>query len=107
MAGDGDAVHGYIATLDHLWSLALRDAQTETFAEAFYLIGLCFLTATGMVPLMCKVAAPPKRRRFSLRMGKQVCGGLSPPTFGSVSIFSVLPVDYGDGDVWRNDHRIV
>ena len=41
-----------------LWSLTLREAQTQTFADAFFVIALCFVVATAMVPLMRKVAAP-------------------------------------------------
>ena len=52
----GDAVHGHAAALKLLWSLALREAQTQTYADAFFVIMLCFVIATAMVPLMRKVA---------------------------------------------------
>ncbi len=57
-AAAGDAVHGHAAALKLLWSLAMREAQTQTFADAFFVIMLCFVIATLMVPLMRKVAAP-------------------------------------------------
>ena len=62
-ARGGDAVHGHAAALRQLWSLTLREAQTQTFADAFFVIMLCFALATVMVPLMRKVAmqAAPSR----------------------------------------------
>jgi MFS transporter, DHA2 family, multidrug resistance protein len=55
----GDAAHGHAAALRQLWSLAWREAQTQTYADAFLLIAICFAVATAMVPLLRKVA-PPK-----------------------------------------------
>jgi hypothetical protein len=58
----GDAVHGHAAALKQLWSLTWREAQTQTFADAFLVIAACFVVATLRVPLMRKVvqpAAPP------------------------------------------------
>jgi MFS transporter, DHA2 family, multidrug resistance protein len=55
----GDAPHAHVAALEQLWSLTWREAQTETYADAFLAIGLCFVIATLMVPLMRKVM-PPK-----------------------------------------------
>jgi MFS transporter, DHA2 family, multidrug resistance protein len=52
----GDAVHGHAAALQVLWSLTLREAQTQTFADAFLVVAVCFAVATPMVPLMRKVA---------------------------------------------------
>ncbi|WP_109127075.1 DHA2 family efflux MFS transporter permease subunit [Dyella sp. C11] len=46
-------------SLHQLWLLAYREAQTLSYADAFLAIGLCFVVATAMVPLMRKVA-PPK-----------------------------------------------
>jgi DHA2 family multidrug resistance protein len=54
----GDAVHGHAAALKRLWSLAWREAQTQTYADAFLAIGVCFVVATLMVALMRKVAPP-------------------------------------------------
>jgi MFS transporter, DHA2 family, multidrug resistance protein len=54
----GDAVHGHTAALKLLWSLAMREAQTQTYADAFFVIMPCFAIATVMAPLMRKVAAP-------------------------------------------------
>jgi MFS transporter, DHA2 family, multidrug resistance protein len=56
VAHGGDAAHGYAAALKELASLALREAQTQSFADAFLAIALCFVLATMMVPLMRKVA---------------------------------------------------
>ena len=47
------------AALQQLGALALREAQTQTYADAFLAIGVCFVIATVMVPLMRKVAPPP------------------------------------------------
>jgi DHA2 family multidrug resistance protein len=57
-ARGGDALHGHAAALKTLWSLTLREAQTQTYADAFFVIALCFVVATAMVPLMRKVSAP-------------------------------------------------
>jgi DHA2 family multidrug resistance protein len=54
----GDAVHGHAAALKRLWSLTWREVQTQTYADAFLAIGVCFVVATLMVPLMRKVAPP-------------------------------------------------
>jgi DHA2 family multidrug resistance protein len=54
----GDAIHGHLAALKMLFSLTLREAQTQTFADTFLVIFACFIIATAMVPLMRKVAAP-------------------------------------------------
>jgi MFS transporter, DHA2 family, multidrug resistance protein len=54
----GDAVHGHVSALKQLWSLTWREAQTQTFADAFLVIAVCFLVATLMVPLMRKVVPP-------------------------------------------------
>jgi DHA2 family multidrug resistance protein len=55
----GDLVHGQAAALRQLWALTYREALTQTFADAFLVILICFVVATAMVPLMRKVA-PPK-----------------------------------------------
>jgi MFS transporter, DHA2 family, multidrug resistance protein len=54
----GDVVHAHASALKQLWSLTWREAQTQTFADAFLVIAACFLVATLMVPLMRKVAPP-------------------------------------------------
>jgi len=54
----GDAVHGQAAALKRLWSLAWREAQTRTYADAFLAMTACFVVATAMVRLMRKVAQP-------------------------------------------------
>ena len=46
------------AALRQLWSLTMREAQTLTFSDTFFVIMLCFAAATLMVPLMRKVAPP-------------------------------------------------
>jgi DHA2 family multidrug resistance protein len=54
----GDASRGEAAAMHRLWSLAWREAQVQTYADAFLIIAGCFVLATAMVPLMRKVAAP-------------------------------------------------
>jgi MFS transporter, DHA2 family, multidrug resistance protein len=44
--------------LKELWGLAFREAQTQTYADAFLAILVCFVIATAMAPLLRKVAAP-------------------------------------------------
>lgn len=44
--------------LRNLARLTLREAQTQAVADAFFVIMLCLLVATVMVPLMRKVEAP-------------------------------------------------
>lgn len=46
------------AALHQLWLLTYREAQTQTYADAFLAIMVCFIVATAMVPLMRKVAPP-------------------------------------------------
>ncbi|MEJ0070416.1 MAG: DHA2 family efflux MFS transporter permease subunit [Pseudomonadota bacterium] len=55
-AATGDAAHGHAAALRQLWSLTWREAQVQTYADAFLIITLCFVIAAAMVPLMRKVA---------------------------------------------------
>ncbi len=55
----GDAAHGHAAALQQLWALTWREAQTQTYADAFLAMAACFVLATAMVPLMRKVT-PPK-----------------------------------------------
>ncbi len=59
LALGGDALHGEAAAMRRLWSLAWREAQVDTYSDAFLTIALCFVVATAMVPLMRKVVAPP------------------------------------------------
>src|SRR5260221_1778648 len=54
----GDEIHAKAAALKQLFTLAWREAQTQTLADAFLLIAICFVLATALVPLMRKVAAP-------------------------------------------------
>jgi DHA2 family multidrug resistance protein len=54
----GDGVHGHATALKQLWLLTWREAQTQTFADAFLVIAACFVVATLMVPLMRKVVPP-------------------------------------------------
>jgi len=61
-ANGGDLVHGHAAALKQLWSLTWREAQVQTFADAFLVVGVCLAGAAMLVPLMKKVippAAPP------------------------------------------------
>jgi DHA2 family multidrug resistance protein len=55
----GDAVMGHAIALRQLWTLTMREAQTETYSDAFLALMLCLGIATVMVPLMKKVE-PPK-----------------------------------------------
>ncbi len=50
----GDVAHGQTAALERLWSLAWREAQVLTYADAFLAIAICFAFAAAMVPLMRK-----------------------------------------------------
>ncbi len=52
-------MHGHAAALQQLWALTWREAQTQTYADAFLALAACFVLATVMAPLMRKVV-PPK-----------------------------------------------
>jgi DHA2 family multidrug resistance protein len=54
--GHLSASQGHVVALERLWALTMREAQTQTFADAFFVIMLCFVVATAMAPLMRKVA---------------------------------------------------
>jgi len=54
----GDGVHGQAAALRRLWSLTLREAQVQSYADAFLAITICFAVAVVLVPLMRKVVLP-------------------------------------------------
>jgi DHA2 family multidrug resistance protein len=58
-AAGGDVAHGSTAALKLLWSLVLREAQTQTFADIFFVLALCFAVTTVMVPLMRRVTPQP------------------------------------------------
>ena len=58
-ASGGDLMHGHDVALKKLWSLTWREAQVQTFADAFFAIALCLALATIMVPLLRKVTVPP------------------------------------------------
>jgi DHA2 family multidrug resistance protein len=53
----GDLLHAHAEGLKTLWTLTYREALTQTFADTFLLIFVCFVIATVMVPLM-RGAAP-------------------------------------------------
>jgi MFS transporter, DHA2 family, multidrug resistance protein len=55
----GDAALGHAFALRQLWTLTMREAQTQTYSDAFVALMLCLAIATVMVPLMRKVE-PPK-----------------------------------------------
>jgi len=62
VAGDSGVAlspQAHTASLQALWQLTFREAQTLTYADAFLAIMVCFVIATCMVPLMSKVE-PPK-----------------------------------------------
>ena len=52
-----DAGSAQAATLKNLAALALREARTQAFADAFYLIMIGFLIAAALVPFMKKPQA--------------------------------------------------
>ncbi|MDR3458623.1 MAG: DHA2 family efflux MFS transporter permease subunit [Verrucomicrobiae bacterium] len=54
----GDRVHGQASALKQLWSLTWREAQVQTYADAFLVIAACLALATVMVPLLRKVVPP-------------------------------------------------
>lgn len=54
-----DAGGAQAGALKQLWTLTMREAQTQTFGDVFLCVMVCFIIATAMVPLMRKVA-PPK-----------------------------------------------
>jgi len=54
-----DAGSAQAGALKQLFTLTLREAQTQTFGDVFLCVMACFIVATAMVPLMRKVA-PPK-----------------------------------------------
>jgi MFS transporter, DHA2 family, multidrug resistance protein len=54
----GDTVDGHQRALKELWLMTYREAQVQTFADAFLVIGVCFVFATLIVPLMRKASAP-------------------------------------------------
>lgn len=51
----GDVGLGNTIALKKLWFLTFREAQVQTFADAFIVIGICLAIATLLVPLMRKV----------------------------------------------------
>ncbi|WGJ16534.1 DHA2 family efflux MFS transporter permease subunit [Methylocapsa sp. D3K7] len=58
----GGEVSGRAAVPKKLWQLTWREAQVQTFADAFLLIACCFAAASILVPIMRGVApqmAPP------------------------------------------------
>ncbi len=54
----GDTIHGHAAALRELWNLTYREAQVQTFADTFLVIGISLAIATMLVPLLGKVAPP-------------------------------------------------
>ncbi|MEK7954417.1 DHA2 family efflux MFS transporter permease subunit [Luteolibacter soli] len=54
----GDAAHGQAVALKRLWSLTFREAQVLSFADAFWVIAICFAVGALLVPFLRKVAAP-------------------------------------------------
>lgn len=55
-ATTGDTIHGQDAALKELWNLTYREAQVQTFADTFLVVGMCLAIATFLVPLLGKVA---------------------------------------------------
>ena len=48
----GDQVHAHDAALKKLWELAFREAQVQTFADAYLVIAACFAISLVMVAFM-------------------------------------------------------
>ncbi len=55
----GDPLQAHAVALKRLWSLAYREAQVQTFSDAYLLIFCFFALAAVMVPLMRKAGGPP------------------------------------------------
>ena len=53
-----NATDAQLGALKQLWSLTMREALTQTFADAFFVVMVCFAITTVLVPLMKKIAAP-------------------------------------------------
>jgi DHA2 family multidrug resistance protein len=53
-----NATDAQLGALKQLWNLTMREALTQTFADAFSVVMVCFMIATVMVPLLRKVGAP-------------------------------------------------
>jgi DHA2 family multidrug resistance protein len=59
LAPYADAAGGISSSaLRQLWNLTFREAQTMTYSDAFLVIGVCFVIAFALVPLMKKVVPP-------------------------------------------------
>jgi DHA2 family multidrug resistance protein len=58
-ANGGDSVHGHAVALKQLWAVTYREAQVQTVADAFILIGICCVVAALTAPFMRKISAPP------------------------------------------------
>jgi DHA2 family multidrug resistance protein len=58
VANGGDIVHGHVAALKKLWSLTYREAQVQSFADAFLVIAVCCAIATLAVPFLRKISSP-------------------------------------------------
>jgi MFS transporter, DHA2 family, multidrug resistance protein len=58
-AAGGDAVHGHAVALKKLWNLTFREAQVQTFSDAFVVIAVCLVIATFLAPLLRKVSVGP------------------------------------------------
>ena len=54
----GDVPHAHSAALKNLWLLTFREAQVQTFADAFLVIMFSAAIGTLAVPLLRKVALP-------------------------------------------------
>ncbi len=52
----GDAALGQAAAVKRVWLMTYREAQVQTFADAFIVIGICLAAATVLVPFLRKVA---------------------------------------------------
>jgi DHA2 family multidrug resistance protein len=78
----GDSVSSQAAALKKIWLLAYREAQVQSFADAYLSIAVCFALSVVMVPLMRKLVSPghltvPSGSKTASRVaqGDHSCGG--------------------------------
>ncbi len=63
-----DPSHHKIAALKRLWLVAYREAEVQSFADAYLAIAACLALAFVMVPLMRKVVPPsPPAKPIAIR----------------------------------------
>ena len=58
-ASSAGATAASTVAMKKLWLLTFREAQVQSFADAFIVVGICLAIATLLVPLLRKVIAVP------------------------------------------------